>query len=199
MLWILPSRTTAKSVPLIGLSAPSGPEAPGEADMFAETVGLAEQGKTEIRKALLHAFDQRVDAVMAIARHQRVDIFCVLGPMLTEDLAPAAWRPFVPQIDIAAGNRVDVGHCSLLRFGRMDRLTDYRRFTWPNRLPRRSRISIWGTCMACNFIPRPSPRPFRHCGPKTGSRPKTCLPASGSRACRRRRILRLRRRHKAQA
>src|ERR1700680_1260063 len=197
MLWILPSRTTAKSVPLIGLSAPSGPEAPGEADMFAETVGLAEQGKTEIRKALLHAFDQRGDAIMAVARHQRVDIFCVAGPMLTEDLAPAAWRPFIPQIDIAAGNRVDVGHCSLLRFGRMDRLTDYRRFARRNRLPRRSRIS--GKCMACNFTPPPSPPHAPHCGPKTGSRPKTCLPASGSRACRRRRILRLHRRRKAPA
>jgi hypothetical protein len=52
MLRIRPSLTTAKSVPLIGLSAPSGP---------------SPQEKAEIRKALLHPGDQRVDAVMAFA------------------------------------------------------------------------------------------------------------------------------------
>src|SRR6266436_3860968 len=48
MLRIRPSLTTAKSVPLIGLSAPSGPSPQGEADMVAEAVGLADQVKAEI-------------------------------------------------------------------------------------------------------------------------------------------------------
>src|SRR6476660_1612382 len=46
--------------------------------------------------------------------------------MLLKDVAPAAWRALVPQVDIAAGNRIDVGHCSLLRFspdGSADRLS----------------------------------------------------------------------------
>jgi hypothetical protein len=46
--------------------------------------------------------------------------------MLAEDVAPAARRTLVPQLDIAAGNRVDVGHLSLLRFlpdGSADRLS----------------------------------------------------------------------------
>src|SRR5436309_5211196 len=68
-----------------------GAQSPGEADVVAEPVGLADQLEAEIRKALLHAGDQRVDAVMAIARHQRVDIFRILGPMFLKHLAPAAW------------------------------------------------------------------------------------------------------------
>src|SRR5258706_13838590 len=46
--------------------------------------------------------------------------------MLLEDLAPAARRALVPQFDIAAGNGIDVGHFSLLRFspdGSADRLS----------------------------------------------------------------------------
>src|SRR5205814_1955567 len=92
-----------------------GSEAPGEADVVAKAVGLADQAEFEIRKALLHARDQRVDAVMAVARHQRVDISGIAGPVLAEDFAPAAWSPLVPQIDVAAGDLVDVGHRALLR------------------------------------------------------------------------------------
>ena len=40
---------------------------PGEADMVAKAVGLADQLKPEIRKALLHAGNQLVDAVVAFA------------------------------------------------------------------------------------------------------------------------------------
>ena len=58
-----------------------GAESPGEADVVAISVGLADQLKPEIRKALLHAGDQRVDAVMAVAAHQRVDIFRIVGPV----------------------------------------------------------------------------------------------------------------------
>src|SRR5713226_7629220 len=116
---------------------------PGEADVVAEAVGLADELKPEIRKALLHAGDQCVNAVMAIPAHQRVDIFRVFGPMLAEDLAPAARRALVPQVDIAAGNRIDVGHFALsFDFRRSDRLTDYRRLARLNRLPRRLRVSI---------------------------------------------------------
>jgi hypothetical protein len=49
------------------------------------------------------------------------------------------------------------------------------------------------------FIPPPSPPPARHSSPRTGSRRETCLPASDSRACRRRRSRPLRRRRKAPA
>src|SRR6266436_8672446 len=44
-----------------------GAQSPGEADVVAEVVGFADQPKPEIRKALLHPGDQRVDAVMAFA------------------------------------------------------------------------------------------------------------------------------------
>jgi hypothetical protein len=50
--------------------------------VVAKAVGLADQVKAEIRKALLHPGDQRIDAVMAVAPHQGVDIFRILGPML---------------------------------------------------------------------------------------------------------------------
>src|SRR5882724_4591120 len=46
--------------------------------------------------------------------------------MVLKDVAPAARCPLVPQVDIAAGNRIDVGHFSLLRFspdGSADRLS----------------------------------------------------------------------------
>src|ERR1700716_451037 len=42
-------------------------QSPREPDVVAKTVGLAEQPKPEIRKALLHAGDQRINAVVAIA------------------------------------------------------------------------------------------------------------------------------------
>src|ERR1700704_7192719 len=56
-------------------------QSPREPDVVAKAVGLAEQPKPEIRKALLHAGDQRVDAVMILAAHQGIDVLCVLGPM----------------------------------------------------------------------------------------------------------------------
>jgi len=100
-------------------------------DVVAEAVGLADQPELEIRKALLHACNQRVDAVMAVARHQRIDVFRIARPVLRQDFKPALRRPLVPQIDIGLGdradlgNRVDVGHGALLRLRRMDRLTDH--------------------------------------------------------------------------
>src|ERR1700686_1880999 len=78
--------------------------------MLAESVGLADELKPEIRKLRLHARYQRVDAVVAVAAHQRIDVFRIAGPMLAEHRAPAVRRPLVPQIDIAAGNGIDVGH-----------------------------------------------------------------------------------------
>src|SRR5689334_13749146 len=91
-----------------------GTEAPGESEMVAKPVGLADQPESEIRKALLHARDQCVDAVMAVTRHQRVDIACVAGPARGQHFAAAAGSALVPQIDIVAGNRVDIGHVALL-------------------------------------------------------------------------------------
>ena len=92
-----------------------GTEAPREADMVAVTIGFADQLEFEIRKTLLHARDQRVNAVMAVAAHQGVDITGVFGPVLAKNLAAAGGGAFVPQIDIAAGNRLCVGHGALLR------------------------------------------------------------------------------------
>src|SRR5215217_7327199 len=40
-----------------------GPQPPREADVVAKAVGFADQAEFEIRKALLHAGDKRVDAV----------------------------------------------------------------------------------------------------------------------------------------
>ena len=57
-----------------------GAEPPRKADVVAKTVGFADQLEFEIRKALLHARYQRVDAVMAITGHQRIDV---------------SWRPLV--------------------------------------------------------------------------------------------------------
>src|SRR5258706_12183730 len=122
--------------------------------MVAKSVRLADQLKPEIRKALLHAGDQRVNAVMAIAAHQRVDISGIISPIRSENLAPAAWCSLVPQIDIAAGNRMDVCHFSLsFDVSRIDRLIDYRSFARPNRLPRRSSISIWPIAVSSEASP----------------------------------------------
>src|ERR1700722_19606622 len=115
--------------------------------MVAISVGLADQLKPEIRKALLHAGDQGVDAVMAVAAHQGVDVSGVAGPVRGQHLAPAAWRSFVPQLDIAAGNGVDVGHFSFSFDGAgQDRPIDYRRFARPDRLPRGSWICGLNIC-----------------------------------------------------
>src|SRR4029079_14051624 len=122
MLRMRPSLSRAKSVPLIGLSPPSGTEPPGEADVIAKTVGLADQREPEIRKALLHARDQRVDAVVAVAAHQGIDISCVRRPVCGEHLAPALCCALVPQIDIAVSDSRVIGHVALLRWRRMDRL-----------------------------------------------------------------------------
>src|SRR6185312_3711 len=51
---------------------------------------------------------------MAVTRHQPVDISSVAGPVRREHFAAAAGRPLVPQVDIVAGNRVDIGHVALL-------------------------------------------------------------------------------------
>ena len=59
MLRMRPSLSTAKSVPLIGLSALSGPSPQEKRSVVAKTVGFADQPEFEIRKALLHACDQR--------------------------------------------------------------------------------------------------------------------------------------------
>src|SRR2546430_14131486 len=85
-------------------------QSPGKADVVAEAVGLADKLEPEIRKALLHPGDQSVDAVMAVAAHQGVDIFRIFGPMFLKHIAPAARRALVPQLDVAAGDRIDVGH-----------------------------------------------------------------------------------------
>src|SRR5580698_9074182 len=115
--------------------------------MIAISVGLADQLKPEIRKALLHAGDQGVDAVMAVAAHQGVDVSGIAGPVRGQHLAPAAWRSLVPQLDIAAGNGVDVGHCSFsFDAAGQDRPIDYRRFARPNRLPRGSWIWSLDVC-----------------------------------------------------
>src|SRR5258707_1196660 len=107
--------------------------------MVAVTIGLADQRELEIRKALLDACDQCVDAIVAVAAHQGIDIAGVGGPVRGEDLAAAGRGALVPQIDVTAGDGLDVGHGALLRWGRMDRLINYRRFAPANRLPRRSR------------------------------------------------------------
>src|SRR5437762_3160163 len=118
-----------------------GSEAPGEADVVTKTVGLSDQPEFEIRKALLHTSDERIDAVMAVAGHQRIEVFRIRGPVRRQHLATAGWRALVPQIDVMVGNGVNVGHEALLRLRRIDRPTDYRKFLRANRLPRRSRIS----------------------------------------------------------
>src|ERR1700683_4212803 len=97
--------------------------------MVAISAGLADQLKPEIRKALLHAGDQGVDAVMAVAAHQGVDVPGIAGPVRGQHLAPAARRSLVPQGDIAAGNGIDVGHFlspSMLPVKPADRLSKVR-------------------------------------------------------------------------
>src|SRR6185437_1254219 len=104
-------------------------QSPREADVVAISVGLADQLKPEIRKALLDAGDQRVNAVMAVAAHEGVGIFRIAGPVRGQHLAPAAWRSFVPQIDIAAGNGIEVGHLlspSMVPSRSADRLSKVR-------------------------------------------------------------------------
>jgi hypothetical protein len=140
MLRIRPSFITAKSVPLIGLSVPSGPRPQEKRTVVAVAVRLADQLEFEIRETLLHAGHQRVDAVQPLAAHQRIDVFRIRRPVLAKDFAATARRPLVPRIDIVAGNRVASVIGLSFDFHRMDRLVDYRRSARANRLPRRSRI-----------------------------------------------------------
>src|SRR4051794_20394880 len=100
-----------------------GTKAPTEADMVAVAVGLADQLELEIGKALLHACDQRIDAVMAVALHQGIDIARIRRPVLAQQFASAAGCTLVPEIDVAAGDGDGVGHCRLLRWRRVVRLT----------------------------------------------------------------------------
>src|SRR6476620_7479015 len=58
-----------------------GAQPPRKADVVAKAVGFADQLEFEIRKALLHARYQRVDAVMPIAGHQRIDVAGVGCPV----------------------------------------------------------------------------------------------------------------------
>jgi hypothetical protein len=82
--------------------------------VIAKTIGLADQPEFEIRKALLHAGDKRIDAVMAVAAHQGIDVFRICRPVLAENFAPAAWGSLVPQIDVAARDGLVIGHVALL-------------------------------------------------------------------------------------
>src|ERR1700757_1496353 len=86
------------------------PESPGEADVIAIAVDLADQLEAEIGKALLHAGDQCVDAVVTVAAHQGIDIIRVRRPVGRQHLAAAAWQLLVPELDIAARDSVDIGH-----------------------------------------------------------------------------------------
>ena len=80
-----------------------GTQSPGKTDVVAITIGLADQLKPEIRKALLHAGDQRVDTVVAVAAHQRVDVFRIIRPVRGQHFAAATGLTFVPQFDIDSG------------------------------------------------------------------------------------------------
>jgi hypothetical protein len=51
---------------------------------------------------------------MAVAAHQGIDVLRGTGPVRRQHLAPAAGRALVPQLDIADGNGIDVGHVLLL-------------------------------------------------------------------------------------
>src|SRR4051794_26960245 len=62
-----------------------GAETPREADLVAIAVRLADQCEAEIRKALLHAGDHGLDAVVPVAAHQRIDIACIAGPVGSEN------------------------------------------------------------------------------------------------------------------
>jgi 2,4-dienoyl-CoA reductase-like NADH-dependent reductase (Old Yellow Enzyme family) len=86
-----------------------GAKAPREADVIAIAVRLAEQREAEFGEALLDAGDHGVDAVMTIATHQRIDVFRIAGPVGREDVAAAVRGFFIPQIDVARGNRMGVG------------------------------------------------------------------------------------------
>ena len=70
-----PTETSAKVGDTVG------PKAPGKPDVVAIPIGFADQLELEVRKTLLHAGDQCVDAVKAVAVHQGVDIFRVGGPV----------------------------------------------------------------------------------------------------------------------
>ena len=97
--WRRPSLTTAKSVPLIGLSAPSGPSPQEKRTWSPKPLGLADQRE--------RGTPESAAAPRRSARRRRrswpspdisgSNIFRILGPMLAENLAPAARRALVPQ------------------------------------------------------------------------------------------------------
>ena len=83
--------------------------------MLVIAIGLADQLEFELGEAPLHAGDQRVDAVMAVAARQGIDVARIGRPVLAEQFAPTARRALVPEIDVAAGEGDVVGNDGFLR------------------------------------------------------------------------------------
>src|SRR4051794_10650381 len=87
-----------------------GTEPPGEAQIVAVTVRLAEQREAEFREALLHASDHRINAVVTVSAHQRIDVARVAGPVRRQNGTAAVRGLFVPQVDVAGGDGFGFGH-----------------------------------------------------------------------------------------
>src|SRR4051812_2957098 len=73
-----------------------GTKAPREAKVVAISVRLADQRKAEFGEALLDAGNHGVDAIMAIAAHQRIDVSGIGRPVGGKQFAATVRGFFVP-------------------------------------------------------------------------------------------------------
>ncbi|SPA39588.1 hypothetical protein CBM2606_A30427 [Cupriavidus taiwanensis] len=103
-----------------------GAQLPGKAQVLPVRIDRAHAGKAETRKLRLHRGDHRVDAGMAVAPHQRIDIASRFRPRRRDQLAPARGIGLVPGCEVAVGKRGgvfslrglgDSGHGILLGVG----------------------------------------------------------------------------------
>jgi hypothetical protein len=106
-----PSFSVAKSVPLIGLSTPSGPRPQEKRRRSPKPFGSPISLNLNSGKRCCTC-NQSVDGVMAFAAHEGIDIGRIRRPIGRQHLASAARRALVPELDVAADNRDRIGHVS---------------------------------------------------------------------------------------
>ena len=100
---------------------------------FSNPSGCPFRAKRNAGEALLHAVDQRGDAVVAVALHDRIAVADAPGESRLEARLAPARVGFVPGRNVVFGDLAEVGHglsplgCDMTFFGRGKRETNYVR------------------------------------------------------------------------
>jgi hypothetical protein len=81
---------------------------------FVMGIDLAGEAEPMTGKALLDAVHHGVDAGVAVALHQRIEIVCMLTPGAGDQIATGPCVGLVPHRDIAVDQVADVAHVWLL-------------------------------------------------------------------------------------